>query len=426
MKKRYVDATRLRKMRKAKISERISESAYTFLKFVMVWILVLLADFILEFRCEYLWPCWLFLGSVYSTFHCHGLVICVVFVCAAFTLDVFCLIFVPLHWLFLAASTYVLFNYIWHTEKGLCLSTVSLWILLVYTEALLRFKDLRNSHANLSHLFAAHWLEVEVRRLRAELQSSRQSEQELRSHACNLTNSERSLRPEASLLRQANELLQNKILCVMKSKQKDKHACALLERKVRAEMETRAAVERQLVELQDEAPALPHTALLSANKQEQTETQALKRKAKELETEFKHLQLEMQRKEGQTVALENEVEVLRKHKGAVQEAELLLSALSALQDKTQHLEYNLSAETRIKLDLFSALGHARRQLQLAQGKMLKQDQEIGEMKQKMAEVMAVMPCSAPPPIVPPYLTKFLSADGYRLEPGALVYQCLKK
>lgn len=49
-------------------------SAYTFLKFMVMWTLVLLADFILEFRLEYLWPCWLFFGSVYTTFHCHGLV----------------------------------------------------------------------------------------------------------------------------------------------------------------------------------------------------------------------------------------------------------------------------------------------------------------------------------------------------------------
>ena len=50
-----------------------------------------------------------------------------------------------------------------------------------------------------------------------------------------------------------------------------------------------------------------------------------------------------------------------------QETEVLLSALAALQEKAQHLEYNLSAETRIKLDLFSALGDARRQLEIAQG-----------------------------------------------------------
>uniref|UniRef100_A0A1A7W8J5 Uncharacterized protein n=1 Tax=Iconisemion striatum TaxID=60296 RepID=A0A1A7W8J5_9TELE len=462
MKKRYVDANRLRKMKKLKITEKLSESAYTFLKFMAMWTLVLLADFILEFRLEYLWPCWLFFGSVYTTFHCHGLVICVVFVCAAFTLDIFCLIFVPLHWLFFVASTYVLFNYIWHTEKGICISSVSLWILLVYTEASLRLKDLNTSHPNLSHLFAAHcigypvvylgfdatcyftnifklrvqkavqsendfhmhlllhslppglqvysktssdgsssskWkakpdsgqyqcqngavvahddthsvdclqirteeratesrsadsnrrppsftkpaaaelkdqphageggpeastspeilpqeeqgskapraaknsspkarrgstntpsppagrtekkprpssktispnrdaadksataaqsyhaeqmskLEVELRRLRSELQVSRQSEQELRSHICNLTNSERSLRPEVSLLRQSNMLLQSKILCLTKTKQRDKQTSVMLEKKSRAEAEARLSAEKQLAELQ--------------------------------------------------------------------------------------------------------------------------------------------------------------------------------
>ncbi|KAK3516271.1 hypothetical protein QTP70_007251 [Hemibagrus guttatus] len=157
MKKRCLDVAKLRKMKKLRLTEKISESAYSFLKFMTVWIVVLLADFILEFRLEYLWPCWLFLGTVYTTFHCHGLAICMVFVCAAFTLDIFCLIFVPLHWLFFAASTYVLLNYIWHTEKGICLSTVTLWILLVYTETSLRLRDLKNPYANLSHLFAAHW-----------------------------------------------------------------------------------------------------------------------------------------------------------------------------------------------------------------------------------------------------------------------------
>lgn len=45
-----------------------------------------------------------------------------------------------------------------------------------------------------------------------------------------------------------------------------------------------------------------------------------------------------------------------------------MSALSAMQEKTQHLENSLSAETRIKLDLFSALGDAKRQLEIAQGR----------------------------------------------------------
>ncbi|XP_071323353.1 macoilin isoform X2 [Trachinotus anak] len=612
---------------------------------MMMWTLVLLADFILEFRLEYLWPCWLFFGSVYTTFHCHGLVICIVFVCAAFTLDIFCLIFVPLHWLFFVASTYVLFNYIWHTEKGICISTVSLWILLVYTEASLRLKDLKTSHANLSHLFAAHCigypvvylgfdatcyftnifklriqkavqsendfhmhllqhslppglqvfpktgtdgssnskskikpessqyqcqngavvthdeahtvdclqicseeraekgtqevksaesnrrpssskhsvsesrellhsgaggpepsttpdnlpqeeqgskatraakssspkarrgstntpsppaartekkqrsssktvspnrdvtdkstaaaqnyhaeqmskLEQELRRLKGELQGSRQSEQELRSHVCNLTNSERSLRPEVSLLRQSNMLLQSKILCLTKTKQRDKQTSVMLEKKTRAETEARLSAEKHLAELQAQKLEEAASAVRSlTNRQEHSETQMLRKRVKDLETEYKQLQLEYQVKESRVVDLESDVEALGKYRCVEKETDMLLSTLSAMQEKAQHLEYNLSAETRIKLDLFSALGDARRQLEIAQDKVMKQDREISEMKQKIAEVMAVSPgisYMAPRPPVPQYLTKLLNSERYMLNPRALMYQCLKK
>lgn len=64
------------------------------------------------------------------------------------------------------------------------------------------------------------------------------------------------------------------------------------------------------------------------------------------------------------------IKELRKYKENEKDTEVLMSALSAMQDKTQHLENSLSAETRIKLDLFSALGDAKRQLEIAQGKNL--------------------------------------------------------
>ncbi|XP_055041324.2 macoilin [Misgurnus anguillicaudatus] len=626
MKKRYMDIGRLRKMKKIKLTEKISESAYSVLKLMIVWMLVLFADFILEFRLEYLWPCWLFLGTVYTTFHCHGLAICVVFVCAAFTLDLFCLVFVPLHWLFFAASTYVLLNYMWHTEKGICMSTVTLWILLVYMEASLRLRDLKSPYANLSHLFAAHcigyplvymgfdatcyfssmfklrtqksipsendlnvdllqqslppymhlypklWmedpkfkmtkskptqyqcpndnitsddkqnmedclqihrlpgrperdsnpgpkhrggelhvdstsmleisenlpqedqsvkaprpsksslpkvhrgslnipnskgekrqkapkainstgdaaaercstnipsppnphadqmlkLEQEMRRMKTELQASRQSEQELRSHICNLTNSEHSLRPEVSLLRHANELLQNKIQCLTKSRQKDKQNCSLLEKKIRMETEARLSVEKQLVEVRaqkfDEASILLRNA---SHRQEHSETQMLKKKAKDLDAEYRQVQLEYQEKENRLITLENEVETLQRNRCTEQEADVLLSALSSLQDKAQHLEYNLSAETRLKLDLFSALGDARRQLEIAQVKIVKQDHEAREMKQKLAEAMAVAPGMSymtPRSSMPQYL-KIFNSERYMLNPRTLMYQCLKK
>ena len=45
----------------------------------------------------------------------------------------------------------------------------------------------------------------------------------------------------------------------------------------------------------------------------------------------------------------------------------LRTALAVLQEKNLTLEKNLSAETRVKLDLFSALGEARRQLEIKDG-----------------------------------------------------------
>lgn len=45
-----------------------------------------------------------------------------------------------------------------------------------------------------------------------------------------------------------------------------------------------------------------------------------------------------------------------------------MSALNAMQLKNSTLEKNLSDETRVKLDLFSALGEAKRQLEIRDSK----------------------------------------------------------
>lgn len=110
--------------------------------------MVILADFILEFRFEFLWPFWLLLRSVYDSFKYQGLVsvdiahvagadavayyakshclfiflslslfqaFSVFFICIALTSDMICFFFIPVHWLFFAASTYVWVQYVWHT-----------------------------------------------------------------------------------------------------------------------------------------------------------------------------------------------------------------------------------------------------------------------------------------------------------------------
>lgn len=156
------------------------DSTFLYLKFLLVWSLVLSADFIVEFRFEYLWPFWLFVHSVFDSFKYQGLVsetfaslphqrLCnvimfeqafsVFFTLLALTSDMLCFMFIPCHWLFFAASTYVWVQYVWHTERGICLPTVSLWLLFVYIEASVRLKELKNLpfHLDLCRPFAAHW-----------------------------------------------------------------------------------------------------------------------------------------------------------------------------------------------------------------------------------------------------------------------------
>jgi hypothetical protein len=65
--------------------------------------------------------------------------------------------------------------------------------------------------------------------------------------------------------------------------------------------------------------------------------------------------------EERCAALERENAVLVDQ---LRDMDMLMSALSAMQEKNAHLENSLSAETRIKLDLFSALGEAKRQLEI--------------------------------------------------------------
>lgn len=141
----------------------------------------------------------------------------------------------------------------------------------------------------------------------------------------------------------------------------------------------------------------------------------------------------MKLKEEQIRDLEGKCQELRKYKENEKDTEVLMSALSAMQEKTQHLENSLSAETRIKLDLFSALGDAKRQLEIAQGQIHQREQEIAELKQKIAEVMAVMPSlsyssdgSNLSPVTPHYSSKFMDNSPSSLDPNASVYQPLKK
>nr|XP_031829828.1 macoilin isoform X3 [Nomia melanderi] len=659
MKRRNVECGKLRRpLKRNKLTEGIYGSTLLYLKFLLLWAMVILADFILEFRFEFLWPFWLLLRSVYDSFKYQGLAFSVFFICIALTSDMICFFFIPVHWLFFAASTYVWVQYVWHTDKGVCLPTVMLWLLFLYIEAAVRLRDLRHMpfHLDLCRPFAAHcigypvvtlgfgfksfighrmrerkqkdvakenefylqllqqalpleqqittvqqiqqvqsqsqshvtssfeqhvkiqsnkfcpqynpspeksrgrcsnnsaevgiqngnlhigsqitsqaqgattknnhrksldkgekqeeqqhnkhnitnisqsdkndkrfihtngntvthndiqfidrigsvndfdaneiekdkfvksgncghttvksqtngsvtgkWnnikdsrepsttvntqrerktrqiktpvdnineqqkqqdeycqrLEADIKRLKSDLQSSRQLEQELRSQINTLQNGERQAKGDIQQLQHDNDQLQSKLHGLVTARQLDKQTMSSLEKRIAEERKQRTACEATLVserrarraaeEARSAIPPPPPPLI----RQECTES--CKTRRSQMEQDLKNLRRELKTKEERCSVLEKDVTRCKEnHK----ESEILLGALNALQDKTAHLEDSLSAETRIKLDLFSALGEARRQLEIKDSLIRSQEKEIEMLKTKIAQDLAVMP-----------------------------------
>ncbi|KAM0734880.1 Macoilin-1 [Formica fusca] len=656
MKRRNVECGKLRRpLKRNKLTEGIYGSTLLYLKFLLLWAMVILADFILEFRFEFLWPFWLLLRSVYDSFKYQGLAFSVFFICIALTSDMICFFFIPVHWLFFAASTYVWVQYVWHTDKGVCLPTVMLWLLFLYIEAAVRLRDLRHMpfHLDLCRPFAAHcigypvvtlgfgfksyvgyrmrqrkqkdvakenefylqllqqalpleqqamsmqqiqpqvqsqtqhvttsleqhiktqthklspqynpspeksrgkgsnssietnvqnggvhnssqitsqaqsattkgthrksldksekqeeqhnkhnvsnnspsdkndkrfihsngntvshsdiqliervgsvndfdvnevekdksikgcgnttiksqsngsvtgkWnnvkesrdsssttnvqrerktrqvkntgditaeqqkqqddyyqrLEADIKRLKSDLQSSRQLEQELRSQVNTLLNGERQAKGDIQQLQHDNDQLQSKLHGLVTARQLDKQTMSSLEKRIAEERKQRTACEASLIserrarraaeEARSAIPPPPPPLI------RQECTDACKNRRSQIEQDLKNLRRELKSKEERCNVLEKDTARCKENH---RESEILLTALNALQDKTAHLENSLSAETRIKLDLFSALGEAKRQLEIRESLIRSHEKEIEMLKTKIAQDLAVMP-----------------------------------
>ncbi|CAF0818887.1 unnamed protein product [Rotaria sordida] len=149
------DNVKVRKStRRPRLTEGIYGSALMYLKFICIWGIIMAADFLLEFRFEFLWPFWLVLRSICDSFKYQGLLFSIFFVLIAFVTDLICYILLPIQWLFFAASSYVWIQYVWQTERGICLGTVVLWVLFVWLEASVRLREIKT--IDLCRPFAAH------------------------------------------------------------------------------------------------------------------------------------------------------------------------------------------------------------------------------------------------------------------------------
>uniref|UniRef100_A0A5S6Q6Q8 Macoilin n=1 Tax=Trichuris muris TaxID=70415 RepID=A0A5S6Q6Q8_TRIMR len=159
MKRRNIDNAKLRRtLKRNRMSEGLCSHSLVYLKLLMVWAFVMMADFLLDLRFEYIWPFWLMLRSIYDSFRYQGMTFSFFFICVTFTSDMICFIFVPVQWIFFIASTYVWVQYVWHADRGICLPTTTLWLLFIYFEASVRLKELKSLPftLDLCRPFAAH------------------------------------------------------------------------------------------------------------------------------------------------------------------------------------------------------------------------------------------------------------------------------
>lgn len=611
MKRRNAAEGKRRPVKRTKITDNFFGSTLVYVKLLLLWILVLAADYLLEFRFEYLWPFWLLVRSIYDSFKYQGLAFSVFFICIALTSDMICFLFIPVHWLFFAASTYVWVQYVWHTEKGICLPTVFLWLLFVYIEAAVRLKeyklhiDIKNLpfHLDLCRPFAAHCigypvvtlgfgfksyvgyrmrqrrqkeiqkenetyysllrealppgsaredafnphpspkpgaeerisngcaaaaaaggggvlavtggvetvpdknnrspdkqiprpdsspdlsksngstssksgggstslsngspgdseylerraaptsaatngeasdefnesssgtfdakslnrsnskslgsgrdtsrkgregsdkksekeaakeekghmplmikLESDVKRLKCDLQLSRNRENELRDQIVCYMSSERSLKSEISSLLVEKSGLEARINNLISTKAVEKQTLTSLEKKLAEEKKQRSDFQLKLeTERKSKKEANAERNLAQAQQSANCAT------VQKLEAEIAKLRDELARTEQRANTAEEEIMTLRKSAGAHGDPEQLINALNQAQDNQQQLEHSLSSETKIKMDLFSALGEAKRQLQIRESMLMVKDREILDLKGNIAEMLAVMP-----------------------------------
>jgi hypothetical protein len=252
-------------------------------------------------------------------------------------------------------------------------------------------------------------LEADVKRLKADLQASRQTEQELRAQINSLITRQRldedRLRNEVQELQRDNETLTNKLQGLQSARQQDRQNLSQLEKKVQEEKKLKAGLETQLRQEQEKkrkdqqqqeakdvkAAAAVAAAAAAASRTLLECSDSCRCKRRELENDLKMVKRELKLKEERLHQAERETQSLRQYKDSHGDTEILMSALSAMQEKNAHLEHSLSAETRLKLDLFSALGDTKRQLEISQALMAQKEKEAEELKSKVAEVMACMP-----------------------------------
>lgn len=156
-------------------------------------------------------------------------------------------------------------------------------------------------------------------------------------------------------------LLESRVNALMSTRASEKAHLSNLERKLTDERKQKTEFQ---IKLETERKSKKEAA--SAEKtaqQNQTRSEVAK-----LEAEIKTLRVELERARDRGEAAEREAYQLRSYKDTHGDPEVLLNALKGVQQKSTQLAEKLSEETKLKMDLFSALGEAKRELSIKHGK----------------------------------------------------------
>jgi len=181
-------------------------------------------------------------------------------------------------------------------------------------------------------------------------------------------------------------LLESRVNVLMSTRAGEKATLSSLERKLTDERKQKTEFQIKLEterKVKKEAATAEKTA-----QQNQTRSEVAK-----LEAEIKTLRSELERARDRCDTAEREAYQLRSYKEIHGDPEVLVNALKGVQEKNRQLECKLSDETKLKMDLFSALGEAKREICIRESQLGKKDREVSDMSAKIAELLACMPSS---------------------------------
>ncbi|XP_064404993.1 macoilin-like [Halichondria panicea] len=214
-------------------------------------------------------------------------------------------------------------------------------------------------------------LELDIKKLRADLHASCLQEEETTSRVDQLLSSEKHHKQELQRFRAESDTLHNKLSKLSSNKHHDQSSIADLEKKLRAESGERVRVE---TELRDHKHA-------TQNSWSDEEVQELKCKLSSKDKDIDFLKKD-----------------LRKHEkmleGARKDLNLKENALRSFNEERKQLKASLADETRVKIELFTALSEARRKYQGLMDECQRRDIEINRLRQNLAEVIAIIPVSS--------------------------------